>query len=223
MEISMTLKNQTPRTALNLTVLLFVLAALFFNPASTLAEGNELSLPSFTDFSKIVQNGEADMVRGVYVSDVLALPVVQQPQDNFGYVSARISEATQFSMAAKFGNVGLLAHNNLSGSSFSQLVVGQEVRLIYGNGRVEYFVIAEILQYQALQPNSPRSTFRNLATDETISADQLFQRVYAGERHVTLQTCIEAGGNWSWGRLFVVATPKVRHPIYDRFDQYLLQ
>jgi len=219
----MTLKNQTPRTALNLTVLLFVLAALFFNPASTLAEGNELSLPSFTDFSKTIQNGEADVVRGVYVSDVLALPVVQQPVDNFGYVSARISEATQFSMAAKFGNVGLLAHNNLSGSSFSQLMPGQEVRLIYGNGRVEYFVIAEILEYQALQPTSPRSTFRNLATDETISADQLFQRVYAGERHVTFQTCIEAGGNWSWGRLFVVATPKVRHPIFDRFDQNLLR
>ena len=219
----MTLKNQTPRTALNLTVLLFVLAALFFNPASPLAEGNEISLPSFTDFSQTVQNGEADVVRGVYVSDVLALPVVQQPQDNFGYVSARISEATQFSMAAKFGNVGLLAHNNLSGSSFSQLVVGQEVRLIYGNGRVEYFVIAEILQYQALQPTSTRSTFRNLATDETISADQLFQRVYAGDRHVTFQTCIEAKGNLSWGRLFVVATPKVRHPNYERFDQHLLQ
>jgi hypothetical protein len=223
MEISMTLKNQTPRTALNLTVLLFILTALFFNPASTLAKGNELSFPGFTDFSKTVQNGEADVVRGVYVSDVLALPVVQQPADNFGYVSARISEATQFSMAAKFGNVGLLAHNNLSGSSFSQLVVGQEVRLIYGNGRVEYFVIAEILQYQALQPTNPRSTFRNLAADETISADQLFQRVYAGTRHVTFQTCIEASGNLSWGRLFVVATPKVRHPILDRFNQYLLQ
>jgi hypothetical protein len=111
--------------------------------------------------------------------------------------------------------------NNLSGSYFSQLVPGQEVRLIYGNGRVEYFVIAEILQYQALQPTSPRSTFRNLATDETISADQLFQRVYAGTRHVTFQTCIEASGNLSWGRLFIVATPKVRHPIIDRFDQYL--
>lgn len=219
----MTLKNQTPRTALNFTLLLFVLAALFFNPVPTLAEGNERSLPSFTDFSQTVQNGEADVVRGVYVSNVLALPVVQQPVDNFGYVSARISEATQFSMAAKFGNVGLLAHNNLSGSSFSQLATGQEVRLIYGNGRVEYFVIAEILQYQALQPTSPRSTFRNLATDETISADQLFQRVYAGDRHVTFQTCIEASGNLSWGRLFVVATPKVRRSNFDRFDQYLLQ
>jgi len=84
-------------------------------------------------------------------------------------------ETTQFSMAAQFGSIGLLAHNNLSGRSFSKLELGQEVRLVYGGGKVEYFVITEILQYQALQPTSQWSEFRDLAgaDNKTITAEQL--------------------------------------------------
>jgi hypothetical protein len=40
-----------------------------------------------------------------------------------------------------------------------------------------------------------------------MTARQVFKRVYAGERHVTFQTCIERLGNRSWGRLFVLAVP----------------
>jgi len=158
----MTLKNQLPRTVLNVSFLLLVLISLFFNPVSVLAGGNsEAALPNFSDFSQIVQNGEADVLRGVYVADTFALPVIQQPSGNPGYVSNYEGQLTQFSMASQFGNLGLLAHNHLAGKSFSQLAVGQEVRLIYGNGRVEYFVITEILQYQALQPTSLQSAFRD--------------------------------------------------------------
>jgi hypothetical protein len=223
MENSMSLNNQTPRTALNLALLLFLFAALFFNPTSTLAQGNEVALPGFTDFSQMVQNGEAEVLRGVYVADTFALPVVQQPSDSPGYVSNYDGQLTQFSMAAQFGNLGLLAHNRLSGRSFSQLAVGQEVRLIYGDGRVEYFVITEILQYQALQPNSMQSVFRDLVTDETITVNQLFERVYTGKYHVTFQTCIEANGNLSWGRLFIVATPRTQSPNFGRLDRQFLQ
>jgi hypothetical protein len=223
MENSMSLKNQTPRTALNVALLLFVFAALFFNPTSTLAEGNETALPGFTDFSQMVQNNEADMLRGVYVADAFALPVVQQPSGNPGYVSNYDGQLTQFSMAAQFGNLGLLAHNHLAGKSFSELTVGQEVRLIYGNGRVEYFIITKVLQYQALQPNSMWSEFRDLVTDETITANQLFERVYTGKYHVTFQTCIEVNGNLSWGRLFIVATPKTAFPNFDQLARHILQ
>lgn len=220
----MTLKNQLSRTVLNASFLLLVLISLFFNPVSVLAGSNsEATLPNFGEFSQIVQNGEADVLRGVYVADAFALPVVQQPSGSPGYVSNYDGQLTQFSMAAQFGNLGLLAHNHLAGKSFSQLAVGQEVRLIYGNGRVEYFVITEILQYQALQPNSMRSAFRDLATDETITANQLFERVYTGERHVTFQTCIEANGNLSWGRSFIVATPKTQSPYFDQLARHLLQ
>ena len=218
----MTLKNQLPRTVLNVSFLLLVLISLFFNPVSVLAGSNsEATLPNFSEFSQLVQNGEADVLRGVYVADAFALPVVQQPSGSPGYVSNYEGQLTQFSMASQFGNLGLLAHNHLAGKSFSQLSVGQEVRMIYGNGRVEYFVITEILQYQALQPNNVRSPFRDLATDETITAEQLFKRVYTGDRHVTFQTCIEQNGDLSWGRLFIVATPKTQSPNFDQFARLM--
>ena len=214
----MTLKNPTLRTTLNASLLLAIFFSVCFNPSSAFALGNGASaLPNFPDFSKTVQNGESSVLRGVYVPDVLALPIVQQPTGNAGYVSTDDGKLTQFGMAAQFGNVGLLAHNHLSGKSFAQLAVGQEVRLVYGNGKVEYFVIKEVLQYQALQPTSPYSSFHNLNKDETLTAEQMFKRVYFGDRHVTFQTCIAKDGNSSWGRLFVIAQPKPQYSGIDRF------
>jgi hypothetical protein len=214
----LTLKNQNTRFILNLSLFLLILAALLPNPASALAMSST-TLPTFTDFSKAVQNGQADVLRGIYVSNVLALPIVQQPTGNAGYVSNTDGESTQFRMASQFGNIGLLAHNHLSGKLFSGLAVGQEIRLVYGDGHIEYFVVTEVLKYQALQPNSPYSSFKNLAKDETLTAEQMFKRVYVGDQHVTFQTCINAEGNLSWGRLFVIAVPKEGMTTYDRLDQ----
>ena len=197
------------RTALNLPLLVFVIFTVFFSPiiaTPMVKEGN--SLPDFRDFAQPLKNSDVNTLSGVYVPNVLALPVIQQPSGNTGYVSNKDDQATQFAMASQFGSVGLLAHNYLSGRFFAELTVGQEVRLVYGNGRVEFFVITEILRYQALEPNSQLSSFRSLEHSEVLSAEQMFKRVYAGERHVTFQTCIAANGNVSWGRLFVVAKPK---------------
>jgi hypothetical protein len=130
---------------------------------------------------------------------------------------------TQFGMASRYGNIGLLAHNHLSGKFFSQLTVGQEVRLVYGNGTTEVFTISEILQFQALQPTSPYSSFRNLSKDETLTAEQMFKRVYFGDRHITFQTCINANGNSSWGRLFVIAVPKTQATVTSRSTGNILQ
>lgn len=205
----MALKNQIQRTIFSGSLLFFVFISVFFNHTAALAMGNNSApLPNFSDFSQVVRNGKADLLGGVYVPNVLALPVVQQPVENSGYVSNNDGQVTQFGMASQYGNVGLLAHNYLSGKVFSQLVVGQEVRLIYGDGKVEYFVIKEVLKYQALQPNSQWSSFRDLKDDTVLTAEQMFNRVYTGERHVTFQTCIYAEGISSWGRLFVVAVPK---------------
>jgi hypothetical protein len=204
----MTLKNQTARNILNASLFLAIFASLLLNPISALAMAEHATLPSFADFTKSVQNGEAKTLRGVYVQDVLALPIVQQPTNNAGYVSSNDGEATQFRMATQYGNIGLLAHNHLSGKSFSQLAVGQEVRMVYGDGHVEYFVITEVLHYQALQPTSAYSSFSNLDKKETLSAEGMFKRVYFGDRHVTFQTCIAKDGESSWGRLFVIAIPK---------------
>ncbi|MFT3892401.1 MAG: hypothetical protein QM730_12265 [Anaerolineales bacterium] len=213
----MTLKKQPARISLNISLLALFFISLFLNPISALAADNGgANLPAFADFSKTVQNGKTTDLRGVYISDVLALPVVQQPSSNAGYVSSRDGEVTQFAMASQYGNVGLLAHNHLSGKLFSQITVGQEVRLVYGDGKVETFVVTEVLKYQAMQPNSPYSEFRNINDDKTITAEQMFKRVYFGDRHVTFQTCIEKDGALSWGRLFIIAVPKVEpeHPGY---------
>ena len=216
----MTLKANLHRLPLYLVLLLTVFISLLFHAAPAAALGNGGSdLPDFAEFSKAVQNNQADILRGVYVPDVLALPVSQQPAGNAGYVSSSDGETTQFGLASQFGNVGLLAHNHLSGRFFSKLAVGQEVRLVYGNGKVEYFVIAQILQFQALQPTSPYSSFRDLSSDETLTAEQLFNKVYRGDRHVTFQTCIANAESLSWGRLFVLAVPKTQSIGSDHLDQ----
>jgi len=208
-EVTMTLKTQTKRTTRSASILLAIFASLFYHPIYTHALENIASFPTLADFSRTIQNGNAKVLRGVYVDNVLALPIVQQPSDSPAFVSSNDGEVTQFNMPARYGNVGLLAHNHLSGKLFSSLAVGQQVRLIYGDGKIETFVITEVLRYQALQPTSPYSSFRNLDQDEeTLSANQMFTRAYLGDRHVTFQTCIDSYGNSSWGRLFVIAEPQ---------------
>jgi hypothetical protein len=215
----MPLKTQHLRISLKATLLLAIFVYTLFNPIPSLAlEDGNATLPSFSEFSKSVQNNQANVLRGVYVPDVLALPVVQQPAGNAGYVSSNDGEITQFRMASQFGNIGLLAHNHLSGKSFSQLAVGQDVRLVYGDGKVENFVITQVLSFQALQPTSPYSSFRALNNNENLTAEQLFGRVYKGDRHVTFQTCIEANGNLSWGRLFVIAVPRAQYSGFSHFE-----
>jgi hypothetical protein len=183
-------------------------------------DASETALPDYQSFVALVRNGEKGVLRGVYVPGVLALPIVQQPVGNPGFVSQKNDEVTQFKMAAEAGIVGLLAHNYLSGAIFTNLSIGQEVRLIYGDGAVEYFEIDQILQYQALQPFSPNSEFRDLETNVTITAEQLFGKVYRGEKHVTFQTCIDANGNSSWGRLFVIAQPKLFPHVEQQYIRY---
>lgn len=218
----------------NIQICIIVLV-LLTTPMPALALGNptggtntENALPDFKSFMESVQNGQTGVLRGVYVDGILAMPIVQQPVGYPGFVSPNDSEITQFRMAAEVGNVGLLAHNYLSGASFASLAPGQEVRLIYGDGAVEYFVVDQIYQYQALQPYSPDSEFRDLETDNIITAETLFRKVYRGERHVTFQTCIEANGNGSWGRLFIIAQPKLflfveQQYIQDSLLPYLFQ
>jgi hypothetical protein len=211
----MTLNTQTKQTTRSTALLLAIFLSLFNHPIHTQALGDTAALSTFADFSKSVQNGDAKALRGVYVADVFALPIVQQPAGNPGYVSSTDGQLTQFGMASQYGNVGLLAHNHLSGKLFSQLAVGQEVRLVYGDGKTEVFVISEVLHYQALQPTSPYSSFRNMdqKDDAILTAEQMFKRAYSGDRHVTFQTCLDAYGNASWGRLFVIATPKLQMAI----------
>ena len=218
----MALNNRRTQFILNAGILILLLASVFAQPASAFALGStdgQAVLPNFSEFSNSVQNGRADHASGVYVPNLFALPIVQQPYGSPGFVSSYNDILTQFRMANQYGNVGLLAHNYLAGQAFFELEVGNEVRLVHGDGKVEYFIVSEVLQYQALQPNSVYSSFRDLNSDEVLSVEQMFKRVFFGDRHVTFQTCIEQDGNLSWGRLFVIAIPKFEYeklsPLYD--------
>ena len=191
------------------TEIVAIMLSMLLTPLSAQAQGNgAYSSPDFSTFVESVQDGNAGVLKGVYVPGVFALPIIQQPVGNPGFVSQVDNVITQFSMAAEVGNVGLLAHNHLAGREFPKISLGNEIRLVYGDGKIEYFIVTEMLQYQALQPYSPFSEFRDLETSQTITAEELFRKVYRGERHVTFQVCIAANGVDAWGRLFVLAQPK---------------
>jgi hypothetical protein len=144
---------------------------------------------------------------GVYVKGEFTLPIIQQPGASAGFVSPADDTVTQFGLAAQYGTVGLLGHNYLAGGEFFGLEPGERVYLFHEARKIEVYVVTEVLQYQALSPFSPYSDFRDLSTGQTLSANDLFHKVYMGERHITFQTCIEKDGNSSWGRLFVIAEP----------------
>ena len=175
--------------------------------AVNVSEARPTGVPALADFVASIQDGSASTVRGVYVWATLALPVVQQPSGNAGYVSEQPGVATQFGLAALYGVTGLLAHNNLAGQKFFDLGVGEEVLVVHGNGHAKAYRVTAIWRYQALQPDSPISDFVDLASGQTLSAKDLFLRAYTGADQVTLQTCIAANGLSTWGRLFVIATP----------------
>ncbi len=188
-------------------VFVVVLLSSYLHVSPVEAKPSDHIVQDFHKFVTSVVNGNAAELRGVYVPSIMALPVVQQPTGFAGYVSGNDNEVTQFGIAAEVGNVGLLAHNHLAGRFFTQLKAGDIVFLVYGDGRIESFAVTQIMQYQALDPNSPYSEFKALDTQITSTAEKLFNSVYRGDRRVVFQTCIESNGDSSWGRLFVIAKP----------------
>jgi hypothetical protein len=203
-------RNISQRILLSVSLLALVLISLVPTPAKA-AAGNASALPDLSSFITNISNSNAGELRGIYVMGAMALPVVQQPGDNAGYVSTSEQAVTQFGMVNQFGNIGLLAHNHLAGQNFFSLVPGQLIYLVYGNGEVSTFIITQILRYQAYEPYNPYSYFRNLDNGLEYSAEDVFRKVYMGDRHVTLQTCIAENGEASWGRLFVIAIPLTQY------------
>lgn len=72
---------------------------------------------------------------------------------------------------------------------------------------MDYYRVTAAESYQALVPNSPYSDFVNLddPTGKVITSSELFKHVYARPDTLVFQTCINANGDPSWGRLFVTA------------------
>lgn len=164
-------------------------------------------LPALISFVNQVKNGQAGELRGLYVPELLAVPVIQQPAGDHEFVSPRSNTVTQFGLASRYGSTGLLAHNYLAGQNFSLLEKNQKFYLVFGDGQVTTFVITEILQYQALEPDSTSSRFVGLEDNTLLTTAELFAQVYHRDGTVVLQTCISRDNDLSWGRLFVIAEP----------------
>jgi len=165
------------------------------------------TLPEFRLFVEAVATSDESAPRGIYVPNVMALRIVDQPAGDAAYVSSMANTVTDFRMARAYGNTGLLAHNYLAGASFSSLEPGQVIYLVQGNGAVKKYMVSEILRFQAYEPLNPNSRFLNLDGGAEYSAAELFDQVYQGPQHLTLQTCIASDGDLNWGRLFVIAEP----------------
>src|SRR5512140_3416282 len=170
----------------------------------------DTEFPSLSTFLSVMSNGQAAELRGVYVPNLLADIVVQQPNNDGTFVSTAPRTLTQFGPANTLGSTGLLAHNFLAGAKFSQLNRGDLIYLVYGNGRVATYVISSMIRYQALSPESVYSNFIDLDSGTLMSASSVFNVAYGRPGDVVLQTCIDANGEPSWGRLFLVAEPYVR-------------
>ena len=148
------------RITIKLNLLAFALATFFITAGFAPTVGySKSAIPDFPAFYNPIQNGEADALRGVYVSNVLALPIVQQPDNDPYYVSSHDGEATQFSIASQYGNIGLLAHNDLSGKSFSKLSVGQEVELVYRDGGLRISLSQMSCVFRRYNPKAGRVHF----------------------------------------------------------------
>ena len=206
-----------------ISALLLAMLVLSLLPSAKVQAKEPINnLPNFPLFVESIKDGNADSLRGVYVASKMAFTIVQQPIGNPGFVAATTSTVTQFSMASEVGNLGLLAHNYLAGANFSLLEAGDTIFLVYGDGHTQSFIVEEILQYQATSPLSPTSNFNSISNDEFLTAEGLFDKVYRGDFHLTLQTCIEKDGELSWGRLFIIAKPKLIKS-HDFLSQLLVQ
>ena len=175
---------------------------------------------SFTEFPGLAEFAEdvtADLLEpglthipaGVYVPGQFALPIRQQPQGRAEFVATENNIITQFSLPTRYGSTGLLAHNYLSGGLFFNLTEGQDIVMVYADGRMAHFRVTRLDRFQALSPNSPFSQFidTNDAYGNVLSSADLFSRVYTTSGALVFQTCIQEGDEPSWGRLFVTAEP----------------
>lgn len=160
---------------------------------------------------KVVQRFSAkkplDGVNGVFFGTNHFLRVVEQPEGRPEYVSDVANAVTSFQLASNYGNIGLIAHNYLSGRYFNDLKLGDHIYTMNGFRQQRIYQVTSIRRFQALNPRSPRSDFIDLDSNQRLNVTDVFRQIYTGDHHLTLQTCIERGNDQEWGRLFIIAKP----------------
>jgi hypothetical protein len=164
-----------------------------------------IQLVGLEEFTAAVTTGEADRITGLYVPEIGGFFVIQQPEGSDGVVSSVEGVLTQFLRPASNRVIGLLAHNYASGIWFDRFKTGSLLYVLFGDGRREIYRLRDKEHFQAMNGNSTSSDFINLSTGETRTANQVYEQMYSGKPHLTLQTCIEQGDDLNWGRLFLLA------------------
>ena len=153
-----------------------------------------------------------DAIVGLYLGDDRYLRIVSQPVNRPEFVSSISRTATDFQLASRYGNIGLVAHNYLGGRYFLTLRIGDIIHITGSNRSKQDYIVRQIFQYQALDPRSPRSNFVNLQNNQMMTASDVFKKIYTGKHRLVLQTCIERGSIREWGRHFVIARLANRIP-----------
>jgi hypothetical protein len=177
--------------------------------ATNIAVPVTANVPEKAAFIQSVTNGQSATITGAYVPNLFGLPVIQQPPGEDNFVSTQDQTLTQYANPAAYGTTALLAHNTLSGSIFFKMQPGQDVIVVFGDGRQVRYQVTDIERYQALSPNDPSSDFVDLNKPggRLLHHEQLFNHVYTVPNQLVFQTCFTANGDPSWGRLFVIAKP----------------
>ena len=158
------------------------------------------------EFIQTVTDGTGNLT-GVYFPDILASPVVQQPESDPSYISFQPDVLTQYALPAQLGVTALLAHNHLAGAKFFDLQPGQQIILVYGTGETKTYQVEGIYQYQAEEPAQATSALVDLQTGERLTAAEVFARHYMQTGQLVFQTCIARDGIATWGRIFIQAQP----------------
>jgi hypothetical protein len=189
------------------------LPIIFYEPKTPPNFYLEEADPELMGFIANVFNGLENEISGIFIPEVLALPVVHQPGGNSAFVSDDYETITLFSSASLQGVIGLLAHNYLSGSLFYNIQMEDIVYVVYGDGSIKRYQIDSIEQYQRLERSNLRSSFQDLLSDRIFSSDEIFERYYRGQDKITFQTCLERYGINNWGLTFTTASPIDAFPI----------
>jgi hypothetical protein len=160
---------------------------------------------SLEDFASSVISGEPNQITGVYVPEFGGFNVIQQSSSNSGSVSPVNGVLTQFMRPASNRVIGLLAHNYASGFWFDKFPNESLIHVFFGDGRMETYQLRDKFRFEAVNSNSTVSDFIDLGSGTKYSALQVYEEMYAGEPHLTLQTCIQNQDELNWGRLFLLA------------------
>lgn len=156
-----------------------------------------------------VVTGDPRQITGLFIPGYGGFYVVQPPDGKDGSVSPVQGVLTQFKRPGSQGVIGLIAHNYSAGKWFTGFSPGDEFYVLYGDGRYDIYQFKESIQYRAINGKNVYSDFVDLSSGQRLNVDQVYNRVYSGKPHLTLQTCIQEDDDLTWGRMFIIAEPVV--------------